>query len=69
MKKIKKTVLGFLFAMLFVSPSFGGTTNVGFAVDLTSMTSNPLDVPINNSRSPSLSISLTAGAASMDKPV
>ena len=51
MKKIKKTVLGFLFAMFFVSPSFGGTTNVGFAVDLTSIDASGDETLAGNSTS------------------
>ena len=49
MKKIHKTVLGVLFALLFVTPSFGGTTNIGLAVDLTSIDSSGSETLNGNS--------------------
>ena len=55
MKRIHKTVLGVLFAFLFVTPSFGGTTNVGFAVDLTSIDSSGKETLNGNSTSSSKS--------------
>ena len=53
MKKIQKTALSFLFAMFFVSPSFGETTNVGFAVDLTSIDASGNETLAGNSTSSS----------------
>ena len=51
MKRIFKPVLGLsaLFALLFVTPSFGGTTNVGFAVDLTSIEASGTETLSGNS--------------------
>ena len=57
MKRIFKPVLGLsaLFALLFVTPSFGGTTNVGFAVDLTSIDASGTETLSGNSTSSSKS--------------
>ena len=57
MKRIFKPVLGLsaLFTLLFVTPSFGGTTNVGFAVDLTSIDASGTETLSGNSTSSSKS--------------
>lgn len=55
MKRIYNKVLALsaLFALLFVTPSFGGTTNVGFAVDLTSIDASGTETLNGNSTSSS----------------
>ena len=53
MKRIHKAFLSVLFALFFVTPSFGGTTNVGFAVDLTSIDASGTETLNGNSTSSS----------------
>ena len=65
MKRIHKAVLSILFALFFVTPSFGGTTNVGFAVDLTSIDASGTETLNGNSTSTSKSHSHSVAIPSL----
>ena len=54
-----------MFALFFVTPSFGGTTNVGFAVDLTSIDASGTETLNGNSTSSSKSHSHTVAIPSL----
>ena len=55
MKRINKAILSVFFALFFVTPSFGGTTNAGFAVDFTSIDASGTETLNGNSTSSSKS--------------
>jgi len=65
MKRIHKAFLSVLFALFFVTPSFGGTTNVGFAVDLTSIDASGTETLNGNSTSSSKSHSHSVAIPSL----